>query len=160
MSPKAAPVLIVKAPGRVRDGLCTLLSHQPYIQLVGTIHAEQALLQQITAQSWAGVVLLDTDFLGSKTLSWFQHLKLAAPSVRWILLVDTISQQAQALADGASDTLIKGFSADELVAAIRRVISARSPETAQASTVHEPPAHGGPADPAAASQQGAGDKTQ
>jgi DNA-binding NarL/FixJ family response regulator len=149
MSPEAAPVLIVKAPGRVRDGLCSLLSHQPYIKLVGAVHAEQALLQQITAQAWAGVVLLDTDFLGPKTLDWFQHLKRAAPSVRWILLVDTLSQQTEALADGASDTLIKGFSADELMAAIQRVLAARPPE-----------AFTQPANTAAASEHSVGDRTR
>jgi DNA-binding NarL/FixJ family response regulator len=114
-------VLVVKAPGRVRDGLCSLLSNQPRIKWMGAVPDSQSLWEQIEDRLRAGVVLLDRDACGSTALELFHRLKAERPQVGCILLVDTAEQQAQAFSAGASETLIKGFSADELLAAIWRV---------------------------------------
>ncbi len=124
MPTESVSVLVAKAPGRVCDGLCSLLSHQPHIMLMGVVQEGQAFLKRIRAGAGPGVVLLDTDLAGPGTLDLFQRLRQEMPQVRCILLVDTFEQQAQALSAGAGEILIKGFSADELLAAIRQAAPA------------------------------------
>jgi len=113
-------VLVAKAPGRVRDGLCSLLCHQPQIRLVEVVQDEQALLKCLAVEPWNSVVLLDADICGPDLPGRLARLRLQAPHLRCILLVDTVEQQTRALAAGASDALIKGFSVEEFLAAIER----------------------------------------
>lgn len=127
------PVFIVKAPGRLSEGLCSLLENHPSVKIMGVFRDEISLFQQLSKLPMTCIVLLDVDVFGNHIFTICQHLKIAAPQSVSIVLVDTDEQKRQALFIGASDGLIKGYTANELLNVIQRKYYAKSIKSREAT---------------------------
>jgi DNA-binding NarL/FixJ family response regulator len=123
MSVEDIPIVIVESPGKLREGLCSLIESQPFVQLIGTVEDETSLFQQIKMLSKACIILFDMDLFGKNSLNICRKMIKEAPQTGCILLVNTFSQKKQAVSAGLNNVLIKGFSANDLFMMIQHIQS-------------------------------------
>jgi YesN/AraC family two-component response regulator len=114
---KELTVLIADDRSASRKGIIALLATETEITIAGeAADGRQAL--QLVAEIQPDVVLMDVRMPVMDGLEATLTIKEHWPRVRVIILTLYQTYQAQALAAGADDFLIKGCTADELVAAI------------------------------------------
>jgi DNA-binding NarL/FixJ family response regulator len=114
-------LLLVARPGRMREGLQALLRTIPEIEIVGQADFESQTLPLISQQQPA-LVLLDSSLAFREMLPALIQIKGEYPRTRCIVLVENAQQQSAAREAGADTTLITGFSAEVLHAAIDQVL--------------------------------------
>ena len=124
MSVNLMPVFIAKAPGRLCEGLCSLLENQPSIKLMGVIQNEADLVQSLHSFPSA-IILLDIDLFGKSIFDICLRLKRESSQAGFIILVDTIEQKKKGIAAGANEAFMKGYTANELLKTIQRIYYAR-----------------------------------
>lgn len=121
-------LLIVAKPGRMREGLQALLRTIPAIKIVGQADCESQALSMI-AQQQPALILLDSSLTLQEMLPTLMQIKGGYPRSHCIVLVENEQQQAVAREAGADTTLITGFSAEVLHAAIDQILMSISNST-------------------------------
>ncbi|MFI5907566.1 response regulator [Dactylosporangium sp. NPDC051541] len=113
-------VLVVDDQQLVRDGIASLLSIQPGIEVVGTAAGGEEALQR-AADLTPDVVLMDVRMPGLDGVEATRALRRAHPSCRVVMLTTFDDDQyvALALRAGADGYLLKDLGAAELADAVR-----------------------------------------
>lgn len=117
-----APALIVAHPGRIRDGLRTLLRATPRIETVFQADDGPSALKIITEYHPA-LVLLDSKLANNDIQSVSRHIKTESPQTRCIILVDHARQQWMAKVADADSVLPVGCPAGEFFATVEGVLA-------------------------------------
>ena len=112
--------LIVAKPGRVRDGLYTLLKMMPEVRSISQADDEASALSMIIEQHPA-LVLLDTDLPDNKAQRILTWLKTEWSQTQCLVLAANSQEQQMAYAAGADGVLLKGYPAAMLFATIERL---------------------------------------
>ncbi len=113
-------VLICDDHEVVRAGLRLILENQTDLQIVGEAKSGEELIQQ--ARQWQpDLVITDLSMPGLGGLEAIPRVRAAAPQARVLILTvhDDEAYFFQALEAGAEGYVLKGASADELLAAVR-----------------------------------------
>ena len=110
-------LLIVAAPGRLRDSLEALLKTLSWLHIVEPADNKLSALERMN-QYQPKLILLDNE-----TWSLLNSIKTLYPQVHCLALVNGLQQQRAAKSAGADITLLKGFVASELFAAIEKLLS-------------------------------------
>jgi DNA-binding NarL/FixJ family response regulator len=110
-------LLIVAAPGRLRDSLEALLKTLSWLHIVKPVDNKFSALEMMT-QHQPKLVLLDNE-----TWNLLKSIKTLYPQVHCLALVNGLQQQQAAKSAGADLTLLKGFVASELFTAIEKLLS-------------------------------------
>lgn len=118
---RAALVLVVVKPGRIRNSLQALLQLMPQLKVAG-ITAHNFSFMQLLAQYNPALVLLDVDLPDNQAWYLLKQIQLKQPQTRCLLFVNCIEQQRTARSAGASATLLKGFEAMELFKTIEKLL--------------------------------------
>ena len=117
-------VLLAEDQGMVRGALATLLNLEDDIEVVGeAANGEQALT--VAMDSRPDVALLDIEMPGKDGITTAAELRVALPDCRVVILT-TFGRPGylrRAMEAGASAFLVKDSPAQELAAAIRRVLA-------------------------------------
>lgn len=117
-------VLIADDHAVVRQGLKQILGDTPEMLVAGEAATGQQVLDKVRAESW-DVVVLDISMPGHSGLDVIKQLKSERPKLP-VLVLSMYSEDQYAmrvLKAGASGYLTKETAADELVKAIRKVVS-------------------------------------
>jgi len=110
-------VIVVGAPGRLREGLILVLSLFPCLQVAGLAEEQRAALDLLTEKP-PDLVLLDSDLPGGGALALLKELKTRRPQTRCLFLGANGKQLTVARDNGADGVLLKGFQIDDFSAAI------------------------------------------
>ena len=117
-----APALIVASPGRIRDGLCTLLRAVPRIETIFQASDGPSALQII--EEWhPALVLLDSRLANNDIQSVSRQIKVESPQTRCIVLVDNARQQWMAKIADADSVLTIGCPAGEFFTTVEGLLS-------------------------------------
>jgi DNA-binding NarL/FixJ family response regulator len=117
----SAPALIVASPGRIRDGLKTMLRAIPRIESVLQANDGPAALKIIT-EHHPVLVLLDSHLANNDIQSVSRQIKANSPQTRCVMLVDNARQQWMAKVADADRVLTIGCPAGEFFAAIEGLL--------------------------------------
>ncbi len=117
-----APALIVANPGRIRDGLRTLLRAVPRIETIFQASDGPTALQ-IIEERHPALVLLDSRLANNDIQTVSRQIKAESPQTRCIILVDNIRQQWMAKVADADSVLTIGCPAGEFFATIEGLLS-------------------------------------
>jgi DNA-binding NarL/FixJ family response regulator len=117
-----ALALVAAQPGRMRDGLRTLLAAMPLIDGIEQADDGASALRMI-AERRPTLVLLDTNLPDDEVWVVLRRIKAQRLQTRCLVMADTSQQRQTALVTGADGVLIKGFSTRELFAAIEELLS-------------------------------------
>lgn len=128
-------MLIADDHAVVRQGLKQILSEQPDMQVLGEAGSIPELLDHIRKQRW-DIVVLDISMPGRGGLDGLKELKQEQPKLPVLILSIHPEDQfaVRALKAGASGYLTKDSAPEELVQAIRKLLTGRkyiSPELAE-----------------------------
>jgi len=103
----------VAQPGRVRDGLQALLMARAEIEIVGLADdVSMALIAAVRCDP--ALILLDMRLDHGESQVLLERFRKRWPGARYLLLAENVQQQRAAVAAGADDSLLKGFSATRL----------------------------------------------
>jgi DNA-binding response OmpR family regulator len=117
-----AMALIVARPDRLSDGWRALLLATPRIAGVRQAHDTASALKTVQALD-PDLVLLDADAFGEMTWALLDQIKAKVLHCCCIALICSVHQRPKALAMGADAVLVKGFSAEQLSAAVERLLA-------------------------------------
>lgn len=119
-------VLIVDDLPDTREHVRTLLSFEPDIEVVGQAGTGGQAVE-LTKQHRPDIILMDINMPGGDGISASQTISKAVPTAQIIIM--SVQSEAdylrRAMLAGARDFLMKPFSGDELITAIRRVHESR-----------------------------------
>jgi DNA-binding NarL/FixJ family response regulator len=121
-------VVVVDDHAIVRDGIQRLLDSAEGIEVVATAGDGAEAIEAVAGEA-PDVVLMDLSMPGVDGIEATERLTARFPDVR-IVVLTTFSDQRRilgALNAGASGYLLKDASPDELIAAVRAVVSGGSP---------------------------------
>lgn len=117
MKENSASALIVAKPGPLRDGLHALMMAMP--QIGNTYNADDVLSAvNMTAEHCPVLVLMDAGPNGSDARMAVWQIKARCPQAQCVFLANDVQQRQEAEAAGADAALLKGASAEKLVATI------------------------------------------
>lgn len=117
-------VLIVDDHPIVRRGIREILKEDSDIEAVGEATNPSEALMQLRARAWS-VVLLDIGLTGRGGLELLKELRTEFPTLP-VLVLSTYSEEQyaiRALRAGAAGYLAKNTAPDQLLAAVRRVVT-------------------------------------
>jgi len=117
----ATDTLIVAPRGRICDGLSALLDTLPLVGSVARAAGAEEAAGALRAGRF-GLVLLDAGGVGGNWEGALARLRDEAPAARFLSLVEDAEGLRAARAAGADGTLIKGFSVEQLVAAVEGLL--------------------------------------
>ena len=128
---KKESLLIVAAPGRLRDSLEALLKTLSWLHIIEPVDNKFSALEMMT-QYQPKLVLLDNE-------GWnlLKSIKTLYPQVHCLALVNGLQQQQAAKSAGADLTLLKGFVASELFTAIEKLLSSSRRKQLQVESLDE-----------------------
>jgi DNA-binding NarL/FixJ family response regulator len=112
-----ASVWIVTRPGPLRDGLHTLLSSIPEIEITGEM-ADVAVILKVHNEHQPDLILLDAGLPGGEAWKALKDIKSKWPKAHCIVLADDGVQAQRARAVYADIVLQKGMPASAFVQAI------------------------------------------
>ena len=117
-------IMIVDDHAVVRQGLRQIISQQPDMQVGGEAADAQELMDLLPKQKW-DIVVLDMTMAGRSGLDALRDVKMNYPKLPVLVLSMHPEDQfaTRVLKAGASGYITKGSAPDELMLAIRRVIS-------------------------------------
>ncbi len=126
-TPSTVRVLIVDDHTLFRRGLASLLSREAGLDVLADV-GDAGEAQRRAEQLQPDLILLDNHLPGVSGVDALPALREAAPRARIVLLTvsEDESDLARALRAGADGYLIKTMEADELIAAIHRVMRGES----------------------------------
>jgi DNA-binding NarL/FixJ family response regulator/MinD-like ATPase involved in chromosome partitioning or flagellar assembly len=144
-------VVIVDDAPRTLDNLKKLLAFEPDVEVAGTALSAQAGLEE-ARRLHPDLILMDVNLPDLDGISATEVLTAEMPGIPIVIISvqDDREYLRRAMQAGAREYLVKPFSADELIAAIRRVsqVEARKREQAARAPAAAPPAPPAPAPPA------------
>jgi len=115
-------LLIVAEPGRLRDGLQTLLDSFRALQPAVVLDDGRSALEAIQ-NGGPDLVILDHHVFGESTPEFVRAIKQARAQAYFIVVADRLGQFPPILDAGADEVLLKGFSAAELSTAVEQALS-------------------------------------
>ena len=122
MMKENAPALIVANPGRIRDGLRTLLRAIPRIETILQANDGPSALK-IIAEYHPALVLLDSKLANNDIQSISRQIKAESPQTRCIVLIDNIQQQWMVKVADVDSVLTVGCSAREFFTTVEGLLS-------------------------------------
>jgi DNA-binding NarL/FixJ family response regulator len=121
MSPQVS-VLLVSNPGRISDGLRTLLRTIPAVDTIYQATDGNS-ATRIIKENHPALVLLESRLFEGDMQRIASQIKTMPCETRYILLVDNLRQQAMAETTGVDTVLLSGFSAGEFLATVEMLLS-------------------------------------
>ena len=115
-------ILIIGPAGRWRSSVCVLLQADPDIQMVHQSDDGVTGLECIAGFRPA-IVLVDGGLEGEEAWLTLQHIQVAWPQVRCVILAHDSTQARRAASSGADAVLQVGFSGETLYATLRRLLA-------------------------------------
>ena len=116
------PALIVANPGRIRDGLKTLLRAVPNIETIFQANDGPSALA-IIIEHQPALVLLDSKLANNDLQSVSRQIKTESPQTRCIMLVDNVQQRWMAKIADADSVLPVGCPAGEFFDTVEGLLS-------------------------------------
>lgn len=116
-------ILIADDHAVVRKGLAGILSEHPDLELAGEAEDVPGLLERVRSEEW-DLLLMDLNMPGGEGLETLRRVRAAAPELPVLILSVHPEDQlaARLLQAGADGYVQKEAAADELAAAVRRVL--------------------------------------
>jgi DNA-binding response OmpR family regulator len=114
-------VVIVAKSGRLRDGLQAMLDSFPALQPLALEESGPAALEAIGRQQ-PDLVIVDADLCDEDRADWVKAMKQEWNRARCLAIAGRLAQFQPFLDAGADEVLLKGFSAAELRAAIKKLL--------------------------------------
>lgn len=117
-------VLIVDDQRLMRDGLSTLLSLEPDMEVIGTAEDGQKGIELALSQD-VDVILMDIRMPGVDGISGLQQIHASRPDIRVLMLTtfDDEDDVVRALSSGAVGYLLKDMPGEEIAASIRTAVA-------------------------------------
>ena len=122
MTNKSVLALVVSSSGVLQNGLLALMTIIPPISAVLVAEDINSALRMVENHQPA-LILLDMSLLDMQDA--IKQIKELCPHIHLIILVEDIKQQKEAEESGVDSVLIKGFSAQKLVAIVENIIDRR-----------------------------------
>ena len=121
-------VSIVDDEKKLCESIATFVNGSPGFRCVSIYGSAEAALKHLPADQ-PDVVLMDINMAGMNGIECVKHLKTLMPKVQVIMLTvyEDTEKIFKALAAGATGYLLKRFTPDELLQAIRDVLDGGSP---------------------------------
>jgi DNA-binding NarL/FixJ family response regulator len=121
-------VSIVDDEKKLCESIATFVSGSPGFRCVSIYGSAEAALKHLPADQ-PDVVLMDINMSGMDGIECVKHLKTLMPKVQVVMLTvyEDTEKIFNALAAGATGYLLKRFTPDELLQAIRDVLAGGSP---------------------------------
>ena len=119
-----ASALVVAAPGRKRNSLRILLRAAPRITIVDLVDDAPSALKSSVDRP-PDLLVLDLDPSAHGAWMILEQVKAEWPQVRCLVLVDTIQQGRMAKDAGVDGILVSGFSTNQLLALVEKLLSRR-----------------------------------
>jgi DNA-binding response OmpR family regulator len=117
-----ALALVVAPQGRLSDSWRALLLATPQIVHVQQVHGASSIPKSVEVLA-PDLVLLDAESFGMRAWTVLNQIKETCAHCCCIVLICNARYRQQALDAGADEVLLKGFPADQLSAAIERLLS-------------------------------------
>jgi DNA-binding NarL/FixJ family response regulator len=115
-------LLIVAEPGRLRDGLQTLLDSFRALQPAVVLDDGRSALLAIQ-NGWPNLVILDYHVFGETTPEFVRAIKQARGRAYCVVVAHRLAQFQPILDSGADQVLLEGFSAAELSRAVEQALA-------------------------------------
>jgi DNA-binding NarL/FixJ family response regulator len=122
MTNQSILTLLVSGSGLLQDGLLALMTTIPPISAVLVAEDFESALRLVENHQPALVIL---ELSSLQVQDDLHEIKAQCTHVHLIVLVEDIAQQKEIEASGADTVLIKGFSAQELIAIVENIIDYR-----------------------------------
>ena len=123
------PVAIVSRPGIMQQSLRSSLTACSSLVIVASFGDGLTALNQL-AQLLLGILVIDSNLLDEEVDALLAAVKRRQPAIRCLALVRSGSRQRQLLTQGADAVISRSESAQELLAALSRLV--QEPEDQQA----------------------------
>ncbi len=118
-------VLLVAKAGPFGDALSNLIS--PVLAIPQPLRAETGLLAlKLIRQASPQLVIIASSIADSETIELVRQIKQTTPSVKCLVLTETVYQADQARAAGADESVFSHLSAAQLITTIQRHLRATS----------------------------------
>ncbi len=114
--------IIVAKPGRLRDGLHSLVVALPHVEVIGLASDGHSALA-MAKEHQPSLILLDSSLPESEVFSIIREIKAITTQTRCILLAEKTQQYQPAMQTGVDEVLFRGFTAAELFGAIQQSLS-------------------------------------
>jgi DNA-binding response OmpR family regulator len=111
---------VVAPPGRLSDGWQALLLATPQIAEVRQVYDLSSALETAHTRE-PDLILLDGEFFGCSPWAEMRQIKEKWPHCCCVVLVCYARQRQEALATGADEVLIRGFTAVQLSTAVEQL---------------------------------------
>ena len=118
---KITLALVITKPGHLRNGLQSLLSTIPQIEIIAESHDPSVLLK-MRGEIYPKLLLLDAGILEDMDWSAISNLKAEWSRTTILILTENEKQNQSAKEAGADFTLPKGFPAAALVDLIENLL--------------------------------------
>ena len=122
MTNKSILALVVSNPGSLQNGLLALMTTIPQISSVLVAEEVDAALRMVENHQPALIIL---DMSLPKVQEVIKQIKEQCPQIHLIVLAEDIAQQKEIEAFGVGSVLLKGFSAQKLIAIVENVLDQR-----------------------------------
>jgi len=119
MRNKSILVLVISSPGSLQNGLLALMTTIPKISSVLVAEDMETGLRMVENHQ---PVLIILDISLPKTQALVKQIKTQYAQIHLIVLAEDFTQQKEIKAFGVDSVLIKGFSAQKLIAIIENLI--------------------------------------
>ena len=122
MTHKSILALVVSSPGDLQNGLLALMTTIPPINAVLVAEDIKSALRMVENHQPTIIIL---ELSSCQVLATINEIKTQWPRIHLIVLVNDIIQSKDAEASGADSVLIKGFSAQKLIAIVEDLLEQR-----------------------------------
>jgi len=122
MTNKSVLALVVSSPGSLQNGLLALMTTIPQISSVLVAEGTEATLRMVENHQPALIIL---ELSLPKVQEIIKQIKKQWANIHLILLAEDIAQQKEVEISGADTVLLKGFSAQKLIAIVEDLIDQR-----------------------------------
>ncbi len=118
---KMITVIIISDYGFMREGLRTLVESLPEVTVLGTTNGV-LVGKKMVIELAPQLVIVDCTLSNSKGLEFVRILKMERIPARCLAIVESFEDSQKALTLGADGALIKGFTRNDLVRVLKRMI--------------------------------------
>ena len=122
MTNKSILALVVSSPGSLQNGLLALMTTIPQISSVLVAEEVDAALRMVENHQPA-LIIMDMSF--PKVQEIIKQIKAQCAHIHLIVLAEDIAQQKEIESFGVDSVLLKGFSAQKLIAIVENVLDQR-----------------------------------
>jgi DNA-binding NarL/FixJ family response regulator len=122
MTNKSILALVVSSPGSLQNGLLALMTTIPQISSVLVAEEVDAALRMVENHQPA-LIIMDMSF--PKVQEIIKQIKVQYAHIHLIVLAEDAAQQKEIESFGVDSVLLKGFSAQKLIAIVENVLDQR-----------------------------------